>query len=154
MRMRRLELPTTWLKVKCSANWATSPCYWASWIRTSECQNQNLVPYRLAIAQQSAVAKGWIEGFEPSASRATIWRANQLRHTHHRNVSEGIRTPDPRLRRPLLYPAELQIHTFLHRKSGWWESNPRPQLGRLMFYHWTTPASLPDSGIKKPDIFN
>ena len=26
------------------------------------------------------------------------------------NVLEGIRTPDPRLRRPLLYPAELQAH--------------------------------------------
>ena len=25
---------------------------------------------------------------------------------------EGIRTPDPRLRRPLLYPAELQTHIF------------------------------------------
>ena len=24
--------------------------------------------------------------------------------------------------------------------SGWWESNPRDQLGRLEFYHWTTPA--------------
>ncbi len=27
------------------------------------------------------------------------------------NVPEGIRTPDPRLRRPLLYPAELRTHT-------------------------------------------
>ena len=26
------------------------------------------------------------------------------------NVLEGIRTPDPRLRRPLLYPAELLTH--------------------------------------------
>ena len=25
--------------------------------------------------------------------------------------------------------------------SGWWESNPRDQLGRLGLYHWATPAS-------------
>ena len=29
-----------------------------------------------------------------------------------------------------------------YRISGWWESNPRIQLGRLVFYHWTTPAQL------------
>ena len=27
------------------------------------------------------------------------------------NVPKGIRTPDPRLRRPLLYPAELWTHS-------------------------------------------
>ena len=29
---------------------------------------------------------------------------------------EGIRTPDPRLRRPLLYPAELQTHALFSEK--------------------------------------
>ena len=79
---------------------------------------------------------GWIQGFEPWASRATIWRANQLRYTHHishshihaiksldafasecSNVLEGIRTPDPRLRRPLLYPAELRTHILMDAKT-------------------------------------
>ena len=32
---------------------------------------------------------------------------------------EGIRTPDPRLRRPLLYPAELQTHSSVcNREAG------------------------------------
>ena len=26
--------------------------------------------------------------------------------------------------------------------SGWWESNSHSQLGRLEFYHWTTPAFI------------
>ena len=74
---------------------------------------------------------GWVKGFEPSASRATIWRANQLRHTHHSGfrwvepnllsfacleelhrekdgTPGGIRTRDLPLRRRLLYPTELQ----------------------------------------------
>ena len=68
-------------------------------------------------------------GLEPMISRTTIWRANQLHHTHHityrtvfcptkyhrikfcgLNEPGGIRTLDLRLRRPLLYPTELQTH--------------------------------------------
>ena len=60
------------------------------------------MPYRLAIAHHStklaimAIGKGWIEGLEPSASRATIWRASQLRHTHHiieQTCSKGFEPP-------------------------------------------------------------
>ena len=65
-------------------------------------------------------------GLEPTISRTTIWRANQLHHTHH-NEPGGIRTLDLRLRRPLLYPAELQTHInipfskalrYFYRKAG------------------------------------
>ena len=56
-------------------------------------------------------------GLEPMISRTTIWRANQLHHTHH-NEPGGIRTLDLRLRRPLLYPAELQTHFNIPFSKG------------------------------------
>ena len=56
-------------------------------------------------------------GLEPMISRTTIWRANQLHHTHHTEPG-GIRTLDLRLRRPLLYPAELQTHFNIPFSKG------------------------------------
>ena len=75
-------------------------------------------------------------GLEPTISRTTIWRANQLHHTHH-NEPGGIRTLDLRLRRPLLYPAELQT---LMQLSPCSISHSHPVGKRVMGIEPTYPA--------------
>ena len=114
--------------------------------------------------------QGWIQGFEPWASRATIWRANQLRYTHHRNVivpfraltslagtrmcSKGFEPPTHGLegRCSIQLSYEHSSISLSQYQSGWWESNPRIQLGRLVFYHWTTPACSRGDRIRTCDL--
>ena len=72
---------------------------WAGRIRTDGWRSQSPLPYRLATAQKkkrpcgtgpTRSLVGCLERFELSASRATIWRANQLRHRHHEMRPKGL----------------------------------------------------------------
>ena len=106
-------------------------------IWTYEWRSQSPLPYHLATS-----LKKWGGRSEsnrrppgPQSGALTDWATSTTTGTLW-----GIRTPDLLLRRQLLYPTELKAHIFTW--SGWWESNPHDQLGRLGFYHWTTPASV------------
>ena len=119
MRHRGFEPRTTWLKVKCSANWANTPYLicktWASWIRTSECRSQSPVPYRLAIAHHFfrcwtyRIKGGYRDSNpgppEPQSGALTSCAIPTI--LTWIGAPEGTRTPGLLLRRQLLYPAEL-----------------------------------------------
>ena len=66
------------------------------------------------------------------------WKACELTvsPTGHMALEVGLEPTTDRL------TADCSTNWAIQAKiwSGWWESNPRSQLGRLKFYHWTTPA--------------
>ena len=65
------------------------------------------MPYRLAIAQDQGGYRDSNPGpSEPQSDALTSCAIPTIK----KSVPGGIRTLDPRLRRPLLYPAELRTH--------------------------------------------
>ena len=130
---------------------------WGSWIRTSECQCQRLMPSsRLAIPQypdRRSQACGSISSFDapsahtPSLQHASYRREENLRHRglcsylHYTPILKSlINFLQTVIRTAIPVQTELgQLRKFII--STWWELNPRTQLGRLVFYHWTTRAN-------------
>ena len=94
-------------------------------------------------------------GLEPTTFGTTIRRADQLHHIHHIlfestnfdrltgsvnshitndiysyvNEPGGIRTLDLRLRRPLLYPAELRTHAYMHLPDSFFKASRKRVMG-------------------------
>ena len=92
------------------------------------------MPYRLAIAQRrrDLTCKGGYRDSnprppEPQSGALTNCAISTIGICRNRfDEPEGIRTPDPRLRRPLLYPTELQTQragdgnrTHVSSLEGW-----------------------------------
>ena len=87
-----IEPTTYWLRVNCSTNWANGPHL------------------------------GWTTGFEPATTGITIrgstsWATSTITTNYTCQTENGapdrIRTCYPRLRRPMLYPNELQAHKLV-----------------------------------------
>ena len=123
---RGLEPRTTWLKVKCSTAWASGPylvvCVtligWGGRIWTYEYRNQNPVPYRLATPQRFNGAKDGNRTHDLQDHNLALHRLSYFRHISFScGTPEGTRTPDTRLRRAVLYPAELLAHIGLLHPS-------------------------------------
>ena len=68
------------------------------------------------------------------------WKACELTvsPTSHMALEVGLEPTTDRLTADCSTNWAIQAYSI--KWSGWWESNPRSQLGRLKFYHWTTPA--------------
>ena len=70
--------------------WPLRQLGWGSRIRTCECGSQSPVPCRLAIPHCGDKKMGWMVGFEPTTSRATVWRSTTELHPPYLARLEGF----------------------------------------------------------------
>ena len=104
---------------------------------------------------QSPYGMGWVKGLEPSTPGTTIRCSNQLSYTHHISLTtgtpEGTRTPDPLLRRQLLYPPELQAH--LERVMGIEPTRPAWKAGILPLNYTRMDGAFLSRQLRNSTIF-
>ena len=108
---------------------------------------------------QSPYGMGWVKGLEPSTPGTTIRCSNQLSYTHHiwlttgtPGTPEGTRTPDPLLRRQLLYPPELQAH--LERVMGIEPTRPAWKAGILPLNYTRMDGAFLSRQLRNSTIFH
>ena len=134
MRHRGFEPRTTWLKVKCSTNWANTP-YAQNRNRTSDTRIFSPLLYQLSYLGKIAGA-----GFEPATFGLWARRASRLLHPAIELTSLKVIMDGGGFEPPKQFAADLQSvpfgHSGIHPKYRifnctilYWFLNTKPMIG-------------------------